>query len=307
MTIDAGITLQLLGAGGFGAIVGWFIYYVNRYRRGDVQFSDLTTLVGAIGGAAILALFPVGTSLFGAYGIGLFVGFFSYFLSLCILVFKSRNFDADFFLDGRRKRPSGDEYIPGGFEPGGGQHPVLANPGREGQIVVVIPPEAIKIPVVPTSYTACAGARTLVAADVIKVCEQVWSDSQTDGNAFVKAVAGGFNVAFTGQADDIMEQIKGPDWTSHDNDGIAASNAAKSGRLVIGGMTSADLGQSRGHVVVVVAPTGPLAHGKYPYAYWGSLNPKIRPDGGAGKTINYSFDSDHQDQVFYASREIDRC
>jgi hypothetical protein len=104
--------LQLVGAGSFGAIIGWYVYYINRYRRGDVQFSDIVTLVGAIGGSAVLALFPAKGQLFGAYGIGLAIGFFGYFLILSGLVAKSRNFNSDWFLDGRRKRLGMDEYIP---------------------------------------------------------------------------------------------------------------------------------------------------------------------------------------------------
>ena len=45
--------VSYLGSGGFGTIIGWYVYYINRYRKGDVQFSDLTTLVGVIGGGAI--------------------------------------------------------------------------------------------------------------------------------------------------------------------------------------------------------------------------------------------------------------
>lgn len=104
-TSQAATTIQLLGAGGFGALIGWYVYYINRYRKADVQLSDLVTLIGAVGGGAVLALFPQRTDLFGAYGIGLFSGFFSYLLVLIILVAKSKNFDSDWFLDGRRKRP----------------------------------------------------------------------------------------------------------------------------------------------------------------------------------------------------------
>jgi len=105
--------LQLLGAGGFGAIVGWYVYYINRYRRGDVQLTDLVTLVGVLGGGAVLALFPARTDLFGAYGIGLFGGFFSYLLVLIVLVGRSHNFDGDWFLDGRRRKLDKDWEIPG--------------------------------------------------------------------------------------------------------------------------------------------------------------------------------------------------
>lgn len=104
--------IQLLGAGGFGAIIGWYVYYVNRYRKGGVQFSDLTTVVGILGGGAVLALFPARSDLFGAYGIGLFIGFFGYYLILSITVAISPNFDTDWFLDGRRRKVQKDFYIP---------------------------------------------------------------------------------------------------------------------------------------------------------------------------------------------------
>lgn len=104
--------LQIAGAGCFGALIGWYVYYINRHRRDDVQMSDLVTLIGVIGGTAVLALFPARTDLFGAYGIGLAAGFFGYFLVLVFLVGVSRNFTADWFLDGRRKRPVDPFYIP---------------------------------------------------------------------------------------------------------------------------------------------------------------------------------------------------
>lgn len=104
--------IQLLGAAGLGFVIGWYVYYINRYRRSDVQLSDLLTLIGAIGGGATTALFAAKTDLFGAYGIGLFAGFFSYFVVLLILVGISKNFDADWFLDGRRKKPVDPVEIP---------------------------------------------------------------------------------------------------------------------------------------------------------------------------------------------------
>ena len=66
--------IQKLGAGGFGVIIGWYVYFINRYRKSEVQLSDLATLVGVLGGGAILALFPARSDLFGAYGIGLRLG-----------------------------------------------------------------------------------------------------------------------------------------------------------------------------------------------------------------------------------------
>jgi hypothetical protein len=97
---------KLAGALAFGLVIGWYVYYVNRYRKGDVQIGDITTLIGALGGAAVLTLFDAKTDLFGAYGVGLALGFFLYFLVLIFLVGSSDNFDADWFLDGRRKNPA---------------------------------------------------------------------------------------------------------------------------------------------------------------------------------------------------------
>ena len=104
--------LQLWGAAFFGALIGWYVYFLNRYRTGDVQISDLATLLGVIGGGAVLTLFPAKSDLFGAYGVGLFSGFFLYFLMLMFMVAKSPNFSVDWFLDGRRVKPADNEVIP---------------------------------------------------------------------------------------------------------------------------------------------------------------------------------------------------
>lgn len=112
--VEATSTIQLLGAGGFGALIGWYVYYVNRYRTGDVQLGDIVTIVGVVGGASVMALFPAKSDLFGAYGIGLFAGFFGYLIVLSFMVRASGNFGVDWFLDGRRKKPAEDEVIPPG-------------------------------------------------------------------------------------------------------------------------------------------------------------------------------------------------
>lgn len=110
--------LALFGAGCFGAIVGWYVYYINRYRKAEVSFNDLVTVLGIIGGAAVQKLFSfgegpaAGSAMFGAYGVGLAVGFFGYFVVLVVLVGVSKNFDADWFLDGRRKDPVKGTSIP---------------------------------------------------------------------------------------------------------------------------------------------------------------------------------------------------
>jgi hypothetical protein len=105
------------GSLAFGVVIGWFLYLVNRYRRGDVQFGDITTVIGAIGGGAVTSLFPNSGDLFGAYGVGLAIGFFGYFLILVGMVTASANFDVDFFLDGRRKKLASNAFIPGEHRP----------------------------------------------------------------------------------------------------------------------------------------------------------------------------------------------
>jgi hypothetical protein len=108
--------LQQWGAFGFGLVIGWFLYFVNRYRKDDVTFGDLTTVIGAVGGGAVTALFGAASAdLFGAYGIGLASGFFGYFLVLIILVAGSKSFGAEYFLDGRRIGTDGVLFIPGEF------------------------------------------------------------------------------------------------------------------------------------------------------------------------------------------------
>ena len=105
--------VQLLGAGGFGTLIGWYVYYINRYRKDDRKLGDLVTIISILGSSSILALFPSSTDLFGAYGIGLVIGFFGYFLSLNIYVKLSEDFNVAWFLDGRRKAPKSPWYIPG--------------------------------------------------------------------------------------------------------------------------------------------------------------------------------------------------
>ena len=105
--------LPLVGACCFGSIVGWYVYYINRHRKEEVSaWGDLTGLIGVIGGSAVLTLFAQSSALFGAYGIGLALGFFGYFTSLKRMVKNSQNFSEDYFLDGRRKKLAEDEYIP---------------------------------------------------------------------------------------------------------------------------------------------------------------------------------------------------
>lgn len=126
-------SLQLYGAGAFGAIIGWYVYYINRHRREEVTSSDLVSVIGVLGGTAILNLFEAKTDLFGAYGVGLAIGFFSYFVIMVLLVAISKNFTADYFLDGRRKKMANDEYIPSRDEQATGVGGAMGLPSQQQQ------------------------------------------------------------------------------------------------------------------------------------------------------------------------------
>lgn len=71
--------LATIGAAFFGIVVGWITYRTLRRKEGKVALSDISTVIGAVGGAAITALFG-SSQVFGAYSIGLAIGFFGYFV-----------------------------------------------------------------------------------------------------------------------------------------------------------------------------------------------------------------------------------
>jgi uncharacterized membrane protein YeaQ/YmgE (transglycosylase-associated protein family) len=74
---DAG-ALATIGAGCFGLVIGWIAYRTLRRREGAAQLSDIATVVGAVGGAAVTSVFD-DADVFGGYSIGLAIGFFAYF------------------------------------------------------------------------------------------------------------------------------------------------------------------------------------------------------------------------------------
>jgi len=71
------VALALIGAVCFGVVMGWITYSTLR-RLERRALTDLTSIVGVLGGAAVTALFPVKSGAFGAYCIGLAIGFFAY-------------------------------------------------------------------------------------------------------------------------------------------------------------------------------------------------------------------------------------
>ena len=63
----------------FGVVIGWITYRTLVRREGAAALSDIATVIGAVGGGAVLAIFD-SDYLFGLYAIGLAVGFFAYLL-----------------------------------------------------------------------------------------------------------------------------------------------------------------------------------------------------------------------------------
>ena len=93
----------IVGAAAFGLVIGWISY--GFLRRSDRKaLTDITTVIGALGGAAVTGAFQPGTGPFAGYCIGLAVGFFGY------LAFYMRNKETapDWLGDPRGRRQSPD-------------------------------------------------------------------------------------------------------------------------------------------------------------------------------------------------------
>lgn len=145
---------------------------------------------------------------------------------------------------------------------------------------------------------------TISSTDRIKQsCEKLLKipENASDCSGFAKAVAQEFAITLTGQANDIVGQLTSANgWTELGSDAQAGQRAAAAvarGEFVIGARKET----GNGHVVVVVAGS-PLAHGKYPFAYWGKLNDPA--NAGFNKTVNWAWDQVSRDSVTYASRGV---
>lgn len=80
------MNVLVVGALCFGIVVGWITYRTLRRTGETVALSNIATVIGAVGGAAVTGLFST-PDLFAWYSIGLFAGFFGY-LILAHTVFK---------------------------------------------------------------------------------------------------------------------------------------------------------------------------------------------------------------------------
>ena len=131
-------------------------------------------------------------------------------------------------------------------------------------------------------------------------CEACFAAHANDCSGFARAVANQLGMTLNGLANAIVDTLRNdPNWTSLP-DGVTASQSAAAGKLVIGGLKGSEQANpdEHGHVVIVVS--GPLAHGKYPSAYWGRL-------GGGGakdKTINWAWRAEDRDRVTYAAHDM---
>ena len=72
------MSVEEVGAVCFGVVIGWIVYRTLR-RSDKTAVSDIATVLGAVGGAAVTGIFDV-PRLFGFYAIGLAFGFFLYLL-----------------------------------------------------------------------------------------------------------------------------------------------------------------------------------------------------------------------------------
>ena len=78
MPTDA--TLNFWGALCFGVVIGWICYRTLRRNQAASGLSDIATVIGAVGGAAITGIWTPGSGAFGGYCIGLLIGFFLYLI-----------------------------------------------------------------------------------------------------------------------------------------------------------------------------------------------------------------------------------
>jgi len=71
--------MEWLGPFCFGLVIGWVTYRTLRRKTDGVALGDIAGVIGAVGGAAVVALFK--SNAFDSYCVGLAIGFFAYFVS----------------------------------------------------------------------------------------------------------------------------------------------------------------------------------------------------------------------------------
>jgi hypothetical protein len=77
----------------FGVVIGFVTYRTLKHKK-DAGISDIASVIGAAGGAAIVGLFPVAGGRFDQYAIGFAIGFFAFLLVLQCVALRSRTYAA---------------------------------------------------------------------------------------------------------------------------------------------------------------------------------------------------------------------
>jgi hypothetical protein len=78
------MSLPTFGSACFGFVIGWITYRTLRRREGAAALSDIATVIGAVGGAGVTALFK-SEDLFSGYCIGLAIGFVAYLIIALVI------------------------------------------------------------------------------------------------------------------------------------------------------------------------------------------------------------------------------
>jgi hypothetical protein len=145
-----------------------------------------------------------------------------------------------------------------------------------------------------------------VAKAIIESCDENFDANQGDCNKFLKAALADFlagNYFENLDADQIVGKLKSAaeKWTTSRSIATVIAQA-KAGSVVVAGMTSKTLGQSHGHVAVVIGCDGQQSGAKtVPLGYAGSLdNPGARLRGGrlSGTFLATMVQDEHLDYYF---------
>lgn len=75
-----------LGAASIGFVLGWTLYFANRGKSGNLTVADIAAIAGVLAGSTIVAFLDgfgipdmERAFVFGGYGIGVLIGFLTYF------------------------------------------------------------------------------------------------------------------------------------------------------------------------------------------------------------------------------------
>ena len=96
------MVFQGIGAGFFGAVIGWITYFILR-RAQPKTMVDLGAIIGVLAGGAILKAFDPSGPGFAGYGIGLGVGFFGFYVTYRATI--GENSFRDSLIAGQKEKP----------------------------------------------------------------------------------------------------------------------------------------------------------------------------------------------------------